>query len=106
MLSCFRAAFHPVTLGHHQTDASPTKDWKQSFLETTGQDPPDCWDMKLSNGSMSHKPAVTKAWRGAATLIPKAPKKRPAAFKHASAFTDYCNHNAFSMLSLGYTGQR
>ncbi|XP_056877806.1 caprin-2 isoform X3 [Takifugu flavidus] len=59
------------------------KNWTLNVLETTEQEPPDCWDMKLSNGSTSHNATVSKTWRGAATLVPRGnSKKQPAPFKH------------------------
>lgn len=85
------SAWPTVTYRCQQTEikVSPTKNWALNVLETTEQEPPDCWDMKLSNGSTSHNAAVSKTWRGAATLVPRGnSKKQPAPFKHASDFPD------------------
>ncbi|TWW65098.1 Caprin-2 RNA granule protein 140 [Takifugu flavidus] len=50
------SAWPTVTYRCQQTErkVSPTKNWTLNVLETTEQEPPDCWDMKLSNGSTSH----------------------------------------------------
>lgn len=85
------SAWPTVTYRCQQTErkVSPTKNWTLNVLETTEQEPPDCWDMKLSNGSTSHNATVSKTWRGAATLVPRGnSKKQPAPFKHASDFPD------------------
>ncbi|XP_061618420.1 caprin-2 [Phyllopteryx taeniolatus] len=36
-------------------------------------EPPDCWDMEFSDEGISLQAAVHKPWKGAATLMPKAP---------------------------------
>lgn len=83
------SAWPTVTYRCQQTEikVSPTKNWTLNVLETTEQEQPDCWDMKLSNGSTLHNATVSKTWRGAATLVPRSnSKKQPAPFKHASDF--------------------
>ncbi|XP_044041842.1 caprin-2 isoform X2 [Siniperca chuatsi] len=58
----------------------PTQNWKEDFQALSEQEPPDCWDMELSDGPASPQGAVHKPWRGAATFIPKVPvtKKQSA----------------------------
>lgn len=71
-------------------EVSSTQSWKQNFQEALEKEPPECWDLSLSNGTSSHKPPATKVCRGAATLVPKVlgtAKKQPALFKQASDFT-------------------
>ncbi|XP_042367720.1 caprin-2 isoform X2 [Plectropomus leopardus] len=61
------------------------ENWKGDFQTTREREPPDCWDMELSDGCVSPKAAVHKQWRGAATFIPKVPgaaKKQAADCKH------------------------
>lgn len=97
------SAWPTVAYRCQQTEikVSPTKNWPLNVLETTEQEPPDCWDMKLSNGSTLHKAAVSKTWRGGATLVPRGnSKKRPAPFKHASDFPDCIAQYAFGILRL------
>lgn len=85
---CFRLA------STRRIEVSSTQNWKQNFQEATEEEPPECWDTALSNGPGSRNPPVTKACRGAATLVPKVPgtaKKQPAAFKQASDFSsEFC----------------
>lgn len=81
---CFKAA------STRRIEVSSTQNWKQNFQEAAKQEPPECWDKALSNGPGSHKPAVNKVCRGAATLVPKelgTAKKQPSPFKQASDFT-------------------
>ncbi|XP_061663571.1 caprin-2 isoform X2 [Syngnathoides biaculeatus] len=40
---------------------------------TRSEEPPDCWDLEFSDEGISLKAPVHKPWKGAATLIPKAP---------------------------------
>ncbi|XP_076577821.1 caprin-2 isoform X2 [Chaetodon auriga] len=61
----------------YQTDtATPSaQNWKEDFHAMREREPPDCWDMELSDGTVSPKAAVHKPWRGAATFIPKVIKQ-------------------------------
>lgn len=51
----------------------PTQSWKEDFQATMEREPPDCWDIEVTDGPDSPQAAVYKPWRGAATLIPKVP---------------------------------
>ncbi|KAM9845813.1 caprin-2 [Aulostomus maculatus] len=53
-------------------DTPPSQNWKE-FQALREQEPPDCWDMEVPDGSTSPQAAVHKPWRGAATYIPKIP---------------------------------
>ncbi|KAM3587754.1 uncharacterized protein V6R79_013344 [Siganus canaliculatus] len=61
----------------------PTQNWKEKFQAMREREPPDCWDLELSDGAVSPKAAVPKPWRGAATFIPNVPDraKKPSECK-------------------------
>lgn len=54
-------------------ETPPTQNWKEDFQAMREQEPPDCWDIELSDGAISPQAVVHKPWRGAATFIPKIP---------------------------------
>ncbi|XP_035535947.1 caprin-2 isoform X1 [Morone saxatilis] len=64
------------------TETPPcTQNWKEDFQAMREREPPDCWDMELSDRTASPQAAVHKPWRGAATFIRKVPvtTKKPSA---------------------------
>ncbi|KAM9497186.1 caprin-2 isoform 2-T2 [Clarias gariepinus] len=46
--------------------------WKVEFLAHKEQEPPDSWDMEVSDSPASSKVGLQKPWKGAAGFIPKA----------------------------------
>lgn len=86
-VSCVLPELGSRAASTRRTEVSSTQNWKQKGQEATEQEPPECWDTLLPNGPGSRKSPVTKAGRGAATLVPKVPgtaKKQPAPIKQAS----------------------
>ncbi|KAF5901642.1 caprin-2-like isoform X2 [Clarias magur] len=45
--------------------------WKVEFLAHKEQEPPDSWDMEVSDPPVSSKTGLQKPWKGAAGFIPK-----------------------------------
>ncbi|XP_067347134.1 caprin-2 isoform X2 [Channa argus] len=66
-----KESFNRVYLTDRETPS--TQSWKEDFQTKREQEPPDCWDMESPGSPMSPQTAVSKPWRGAATLIPKVP---------------------------------
>ncbi|KAM4569206.1 caprin-2 isoform 2-T3 [Odontesthes bonariensis] len=61
-----------------------TQNWKEDFQALREREPPDSWDVELSDEPLSAQ-TVHKPWRGAAAFIPKVvpvtSKRRPADYK-------------------------
>ncbi|XP_068163149.1 caprin-2 isoform X3 [Antennarius striatus] len=55
------------------TATPSTQNWKNSFHAMMETEPPDCWDVELSDGAPKTTGAGRKMWKGAATLIPRVP---------------------------------
>ncbi|CAM4565331.1 unnamed protein product [Leuciscus chuanchicus] len=50
--------------------ASP-RSWKDEFLAMKQREPPDSWEMEVSDPPVSSQSPIRKPWKGAAGLIPK-----------------------------------
>ncbi|XP_035379379.1 caprin-2 isoform X2 [Electrophorus electricus] len=67
--------------GQEENDDLPPVNWKAEFLALKEREPPDSWDMEVTETSASSQSGVHKPWKGAAGFIPKTPLavKRPGA---------------------------
>ncbi|XP_077090549.1 caprin-2 isoform X3 [Siphateles boraxobius] len=48
-----------------------SRSWKDEFLAMKEREPPDSWEMELSDPPVSSQSPIQKPWKGAAGLIPK-----------------------------------
>ncbi|KAG9280685.1 caprin-2-like isoform X1 [Astyanax mexicanus] len=64
-----------------ERDVTPPPNWRAEFLALKEQEPPDSWDMELSDAPRPSQTVLQKPWKGAAGFIPKTPviMKNPAA---------------------------
>uniref|UniRef100_A0A8B9KZT2 Caprin-2-like n=1 Tax=Astyanax mexicanus TaxID=7994 RepID=A0A8B9KZT2_ASTMX len=64
-----------------ERDVTPPPNWRAEFLALKEQEPPDSWDMELSDAQRPSQTVLQKPWKGAAGFIPKTPviMKNPAA---------------------------
>uniref|UniRef100_W5KIQ6 Caprin family member 2 n=1 Tax=Astyanax mexicanus TaxID=7994 RepID=W5KIQ6_ASTMX len=64
-----------------ERDVTPPPNWRAEFLALKEQEPPDSWDMELSDAPRPSQTILQKPWKGAAGFIPKTPviMKNPAA---------------------------
>ncbi|XP_047430688.1 caprin-2 isoform X3 [Mugil cephalus] len=61
---------HSTTLKTKSNEVSK-ENWKDDFQAIGEREPPDCWEMELTDGPPTPQATIQKPWRGAATLIPK-----------------------------------